>query len=307
MTDLIQRLQHARPTDAELDTMWTREERAVVLDRVLLNATPARPPRRTAWRAVAAATSALVVVPNLVDGGSSAAQADLRGLAMAAVSADGPVIEEGTYLHVKTEAVQRNSRIFGDGRTLDTKRESWVRWDGTRWAIDTRPSEGWREYHRFPRPEEPSLNQPTPEFAASLPDDPDDLRAYLDAHVSGSKSHEEAIFVAVADLARSHLLPPKTLAAALEVLAGVEGVETREVTALGRPAVEISYDEFWEGLAGRQSVVLDRATARVISESESDPGGTYDLTTTLIEVVQELPSDEAERFQHLRGERVYSP
>ncbi len=307
MTDLMQRLQHARPTAVELDTMWTRDKRATVLGRVLADATPGRRPRRTTWLAAAAVASALVVVPSIVDGGSSTAQADLRALAMAAVSADGPVIAEGTYLHVKTEAIQRNSRIFGDGRTLDTNRESWTRWDGSVWAIDTRPSEGWTEYLRFPRPEEPDLSGPTPEFAASLPDDPEELRAYLNEHVSGSSSHEEAIFSAVTGWARSHFLPPKTLAAALEVLAGVEGVETREVTALGRPAVEITYKTFWLGLVERQSVVLDRATAQVISTSSSDPGGTSRSTTTLMEVVQEIPRDEAEKFERLpNGERVYS-
>ena len=63
---------------------------------------------------------------------------------------------------------------------------SWVRWDGEIWAIDTRRSAGWREYHEFARADEPSFGNPTPEFAASLPDHPDALRTYLDEHVSGS-------------------------------------------------------------------------------------------------------------------------
>ncbi len=306
MTDLLQRLQHARPTGADLDRIWPPDERAIVLERIGADALPPRTPSRRAWLGAAAVAVALVVVPSIVDGGGAAAQADLRNLAVAAVSAEGPVIAQGTYLHVKTEAIQRNSSVFGDGRRLDTNRESWVRWDGTTWAIDTRPSAGWREYHVFPRPEEPTLNLPTPEFAASLPGDPDALRAYLDAHVTGSNSHAKAIFVAITDLARSHFLPPKTLGAALEVLAAVDGVQTREVTALGRPAVEITYTEFWSGLTGRHAVILDRATARVISEHDSDPGGGYDLTTTLIEVVREIPGDVANRFQQVgNGERVY--
>ena len=61
-----------------------------------------------------------------------------------------------------------------------------MRWDGEIWAIDTRPSAGWREYHEFARADEPSFGNPTPEFAASLPDHPDALRTYLDEHVSGS-------------------------------------------------------------------------------------------------------------------------
>lgn len=139
------------------------------------------------------------------------------------------------FLHVKTEALQQNSGIFGDGKTLDTNRESWIRWDGKTWAIDSRPSAGWREYQLFPRAAEPYLNNPTPESAAALPDDPDAVRTYLDEHVSGSNSHEEAIFVAVCDLTRSQFLPPETLAAALRVLADVDGIETKDVTFHGRP------------------------------------------------------------------------
>lgn len=306
MTDLMQRLRHARPTDAELDRMWPAHDRASVLGRVLAESSTSRPRRRAAWLAAAAVTSALVVVPSVVGSGDAAAQADLRELAMAAVSADGPVISEGAYLHVKTEAIQRNSSILGDGKTLDTNREEWVRWDGTTWAIDSRPSAGWQEYHEFPRTKDPHLNNPTPEFAASLPDEPAQLRAYLDEHVSGSSSHDEAIFVAVTDLASSHFLPPETLAAALEVLADVEGVETRDVTAFGRPAVEVTYSEFWGELAARDSVVLDVATARVIAKHQSDPGGHYDLTTTLVETVDEIPADVRTAFQQSdNGERVY--
>ena len=306
MTDLMQRMRHARPTEAELDLMWPAHDRAIVLDRILANARTSRSRRRTAWLSAAAVTGALVVAPGVVGSGDAAAQADLRELAMAAVSADGPVIAEGTYLHVKTEAIQRNGRLFGDGKTLDTNREEWVRWDGTTWAIDSRPSAGWHEYLMFPRTEDPYLNSPTPEFAASLPAEPAELRAYLDEHVSGSSSHDEAVFVAVTDLARSHFLPPQTLAAALEVLADVDGVETRDVTAFGRPAVEVTYSEFWGGLVGRGLRSPDRATARVIAEHESNPGGSYDVTTTTVETVGEVPADVRKSFQQFdNGERVY--
>lgn len=307
MPDLMQQLQDARPTKVQLEKMWPEEQRTGALARVL--STPSSTRRHPRWVAalVAAATVAgLAVLPAVIGSGEAAAQADLKALAMAAVAADGPVIEEGTFLHVKTEALQQNSARFSDGETLDTNRESWVRWDGVTWAIDTRPSAGWREYHVFPRSTEPFLGNPTPEFAASLPDDPDALRAYLDEHVSGSSSHEEAIFVAVSDLARSHFLPPETLAAALQVLADVEGVETKDVTVQGRSAVEITYSSFWGLRTGRDSITVDRDTARVISENQSSPGGTYQLTTTLVEVVEEIPQDVRTDFQQLEpGTRVF--
>lgn len=307
MPDLMQQLHAARPTDGQLDTMWPEEQRTEALARVLNTPSHSRRrPLRAGVLVAAATVAALAVAPTILGSGEAAAQADLKALAMAAVAAGGPVIEEGTFLHVKTEALQQNSSLFGDGETLDTNRESWVRWDGETWAIDTRPSAGWREYHEFARADEPSLSNPTPEFAASLPDHPDALRTYLDEHVSGSNSHEEAIFVAVSDLARSHFLPPETLAAALHVLADVEGVETRDVTVQGRSAVEISYSSFWGLFTGRHSITVDRDTARVISENKSDPGGTYDLATTLVEVVDEIPQEVRTVFQQQEdGARVF--
>lgn len=307
MPDLMQQLHDARPTEAELNAMWPEHQRADSLARVLSGSTHAsRPPKRVAALVAAAAVAGFAVMPAVIGSGDASAQADLQALAMSAIAAEGPVIAEGTFLHIKTEALQKNSRVFGDGQTLDTNRESWVRWDGKTWAIDTRPSAGWREYHVFPRTdEEDAFSNPTPEFAASLPDDPDTLRAFLDEHVSGSNSHEEALFVAVADLARSHFLPPETLSAALQVLADVDGVDTEDVTVQGRSAVEITYSSLW-GLAGRESITVDRDTARVLSASESDPGGTYDLSTTLVEVVAEIPQDVQARYRELQpGTRVF--
>lgn len=309
MTDLMQRLTDARPTQTELDMMWPPAARAEALERI--RADGARPPRRRrARRAVlvgaAATIGAAVAIPTVISSGDASAHEDLRALATAAVRADAPVIASGAFLHVKTESVQRNSRIFNDGRMLDTNRESWVRWDGKIWAVDSRPSAGWREYHVFPIPDEPDFSQPTPEFAAALPDTPQALGRYLDEHVQGSNSHEEAIFVAVTDLARSNYLPPKTLAAALKVLSEVDGVETRDVTVQGREAVELTFGEWWEGLLGEHSVTLDRATARVITEKDSDPSSTYTSQTMLVEVVDRVPQNVLDAYRGLEnGERVY--
>lgn len=305
MTDLMQRLTAARPTEAELDTLWAPERRAATRARVLAPAS-ARPrhPRRTAWLAAAAVTGAFVVVPQVVDGGAAAAE-DLRQLAVAAAE-QGGAPARGTFLHVTTEAVQRNSRLFGDGEVLDTNRERWIRWDGHTWAIDTRPSAGWTEHHVFERTTDVSVNNPTPEFAAALPDEPEALGAYLHENVSGSSSHEETMFVAVADLARSQMLPPETLSAALLVLADVDGVSTEDVAVEGRDAVEVTFEQWWGGLVGTQTVTFDRATGRILAERESDPGGSYESVTTMVEVVDEVPADVRADFERYDdGERTY--
>lgn len=298
MTDLMTRLAQARPTGTELAALWPAERRQAVFDRVTAGAATA-PPRhrlRTGWIAAAAAVTCLGTLPAVLDSSDAAAN-DLLALAAAAERTGWEEMAPGTYLHVRTEEVQRNSRIFGNGRVLDTNREKWMSWDGQTWAIDTRPSEGWAEYHVFERPGEPEFSSPTPEFAASLPDDPETLGAYLREHVSGSNSHQEALYVAVTDLARSGYLPAETLAAALMVLADVDGVETEDVVVDGRAAVAITWSQWWGDLLGTDSVVLDRDTAMVLRVSSSDPGGTYELTTTLIEVVDEIPANVEAAFE----------
>lgn len=306
MTDLMQQLAAARPTDDDLDKAWPTADRHRALADVLRRAAPQRRARRrTPWLAAAAVIS-ICAFPIVNPLGDSSAQA-LTELAAVAARQSGPVLAPGTFLHVKTESVQKNSSILDDGKTLDTNREQWVSWDGRILAIDTRPSAGWTEYHVFDQRSDTSFDNPTPEFAASLPDTEAELGAYLDKNVSGSNSHEEAIFTAVTDLAHSNFLPPETLSAALLVLADVDGVSVRDVEVDSRPAVEISYTPWWARLIASEAVTIDKQTARIISVRESDPTGSYRSDTVLSEVVDKVPTDVLAAFtEHPGGKRVYN-
>ncbi len=306
MPDLMQRLTAARPTDDDLETAWPASDCDLALAKIRSRSTRSGARRRTPWRAVAAVVG-LGVFPIVSSLGDSSAQA-LTELAAAASVQLGPQLAPGTFLHMKTEEVQENSRIFGDGETLDTNREQWVSWEGDVLAIDTRPSAGWTEYQEFPAADlEPnSFSGPTPQFAASLPDSAPELAAYLDENVSGSNSHDEAMFVAITDLARSNFLPPQTLSAALEVLSDVDGVSVDDAEVDGRAAVEVSHQAWWQRLIVRKAVTIDKQTARVIGERESDPTLSYRVDTVLSEVVSEVPSDVLAAFDaHHDGERVY--
>jgi len=288
----MDRLTQARPTDLDLREAWPLEERAALLARVRATATRevrCHPHRRAVWLAAASVT-ALAVIPTVLDGGDAQARNDIRQLAAAAADTDGFSFGPGTYLHVKTESVQENSRVFGDGRTYDTNREAWIRWDGAQWAVDTRPSAGWIEYHYFAPSTDIGFSSPTPQFVAQLPDAPAELREYLDNNVSGSNSHDEALFVAITDLANSHLLDPATLAVALEAITDVDGVKTEDVEVEGREAVEISYRRFHLNVLGVDSVTIDKETAQVLRVRSSSPGGTYTSTTTLAESVDRIPA-----------------
>ena len=297
MTDLLARLTEARPTDADLDRMWSPADRSARLDDVLTTRHRRRVGPRVRRTALLAAAAALVAfaVPTVLDSGDASA-ADLRELARAAVRYDGPVLAEGKWLHERSSSVQRNSTLFNDGAVYDNERETWTSWDGTLYLVEHRPSAGWTSYDVLDEKFEPSIGDPTPAFSASLPDEPGALRDYLDDHVSGSSSHDEALFEAVRTLATSHTLPPRTLAAALEVLADIDGVSTDDVEVGCRPAVEATFTQHYLDVLGTSTIVLDRATGQPLSSEESNPNGTYRSTTSLSEVVDAVPADVLAAF-----------
>ena len=279
----------ARPTQVELDHMWST--------------TSGRRPRRfrrTALLVAAAAAVAVVSIPSL--GSGDAVAADLRDLSRAAVSYDGPVLGEGNWLHERSESLQSNDANLSDGAVLDTQRETWTRWDGRVLLIQQRPSRGWTTYDVLDDQTAASYQEPTPAFAQTLPDDAEGLRAYLDPKVFGSSSHSEALFEALTSLATSHTLPPPTLAAAYEALAGIDNVRTSDVQIDGRPAVEITYQE--ELTFSTDSITVDRATGQVLSTSLHSLQSTYTSTTTLSEVVDTVPEVVLNAFQeHEEGVR----
>lgn len=279
----------ARPTQVKLDHMWSptsgRRPRRV---------------RRTALLVAAAAAVAVVAIP-VLDSGDAVA-ADLRDLSRAAVTYDGLVLGEGTWLHERSESLQRNDANLSDGAVLDTQRETWTRWDGQVFLIERRPSEGWTTYDVLDDQTPASYQAPTPEFAQSLPDNAEGLLAYLDSRVFGSSSHSEALFEALTGLATSHTLPPPTLAAAYEALADIDNVRTSDVQIDGRPAVEVTYEE---GLtSSTDSITVDRATGQVLSTSLQSLQSTYTSTTMLSEVVDTVPVVVLNAFQeHEEGVR----
>lgn len=292
MTDLMDRLADHRPTGTELDRMWEPSRREAVLQRVL--AGPRRRRRRAPLLAAAAVLLAVPLVHEVVAPDAAEARADL--LALAAV-ADGPDLAPGQLLHLRSHSEQDNRWPHEDGRDYVNDRESWVGYDGSLWFVETRPGEEWTDYAHLAASGRPDLHDPSPAFAATLPTDPDAFRAYLEPRVSGSNSHEEALYEAVANLIRSHFLPPATLSAALGALADVEGVRTEDVTVAGRDAVRISYRRFGVAFISEDSVTVDRATAQPLSDESRSVQSHYESTNLSSEVVTALPPEVQAVFE----------
>lgn len=317
MTDLLNRLSVARPTDTELEAMWSVPDRAALVRRIDAAGAVRSARYRTAAALglAAAAVTAFSVIPVAVDTPEAAA-ADLRALALTAASYDGPVLQEGAWLHERSETLQRNSptRQGGDGGVYDRERETWTRWDGRVLLVEYSPSAGWTSYdvidgaHAIsdidaPAFDDPaSFQDPTPRFAATLPDTTEGLLSYLDERVFGSSSHDEALYHALIDLATSHTLPPATLAATFGALAEIDGVRTDDVRVQGESAVEVSFAEDASGSV--DTMVVDAATGQVLSMREESANSTFTSTTTLSEVVPAIPSAVVDAFgTHREGVR----
>lgn len=287
--DAITRRSTDRPTQLELDQMWS--------------SAPERGPqraRRVVLLVAAAAIVAVVAIP-VFDSGDAVA-ADLRDLSRAAMTYDGPVLEQGTWVHERSESLQRINAALSDGAVLDTQRETWTRWDGQIHLIERRPSQGWTTYDVLDDDTPASYLEPTPAFAQTLPTDAEGLRAYLDPKVFGSSSHSEALFEALTGLATSRTLPPATLAAAYEALADLDNVRTADVQIDGRPAIEVTYEEGQN--SSTDSITVDRATGQVLSASQVSLQSTYTSTTTLSEVVDTVPAAVLDAFEeHEEGIR----
>lgn len=287
-------LAELRPLTPDLDAEWSARTLGAIVDRP---ATAGRPPlvRLAALVLAAAAVAAVAVVSIPSFDSGDAVAADLRDLSRAAVGQDGPVLGQGTWLHERSESLQRSNPDLSDGAVLDTRRETWTRWDGRVLVIEQRPSQGWTTYNIFDDDNAASYQSPTPEFARTLPDDAEGLIAYLDPLVFGASSHSEALFSALTSLATSHTLPPATLAAAYTALGDIDNVRTSDVSIDGRAAVEITYDE--QLTSSTNSITVDRATGQVLATKLNSRQGTYTSTTMMSEVVDTVPADVLRTFR----------
>lgn len=145
-------------------------------------------------------------------------------------------------------------------------------------------------YYAFP-PGEDSINNPSPAFLATLPTDPAALLNYLRAHVHGSSSTDEAVFVAVGDMLSGGFAPPALRAATLRVLERTPHVTVRSgQDSLGRTATVVDFvDE--SGRPGVvQSLYFDPATARLLQTGRTASDLAYSGTVVSSDVVNSIPA-----------------
>jgi hypothetical protein len=129
----------------------------------------------------------------------------------------------------------------------------------------------------FAGPTTPTLEQPTRDFFASLPTDVDGLNTYLRAHVAGSSSHDEAVFVAVGDLLRpmDGFASPALRGAMVGVLSRTPGVTVHlgQRDYLGRPAIRADFVDQQLRPGEIQSLYFDQSTFQLLEERNGRPDG----------------------------------
>jgi hypothetical protein len=163
---------------------------------------------------------------------------------------------------------------------------NWVAANGDDWLLEDQGGSPLCTY--YPYLGTPNPNHPNTDYLRSLPTDPKALAAYLRAHVTGSNSTDQAIFVAISDTLGNYegLVPPDLRAAFVEVLARVPSVTVRSGVPYGdggtattftyKHSASLWFDESTAQLVGPQAApayrIVDKLPDHVASRQTCPRG-----------------------------------
>jgi hypothetical protein len=270
--DVIRQLAAYRPIESDLESVFPAARREVLLHRSMAPSPAQGAPvrhRRTAragWIAagVVVVTAALIILQVVLPGGTTggsprASAAVLELLATKAGAAPADILRPGQFRYLVETDVEGGSK-----RVL----ESWTSSDGHIWRRDSQGDAV--RYYQFPPAPLFGVGAPTlsPQGLDPITTDPASLNRYLRAHVHGSNTPDEAVFVASGDIVRTGFAPPALRAAAIRVLEStphVQAVATND--ADGKPSVKVTYDDPAFGHAP-QSLFFDPATSVLLEQTD---------------------------------------
>jgi hypothetical protein len=305
--DIMRHLESYRPGVRADD--WGQTERAAALDAALHaeRATSISHPftsRRRRWltavggvAAVAAVALVIELVPSSGHGQPAGNSQGPRTPTLSSSSSSpapiprGPVErladaarlttlgnpQDGQYWYHRVDLYQP----IGHSKTLTVVGSStnWVAANGDDWTVQ---DEGSRSCTYYPYLGTPNPNHPNTDYLDSLPTDAHALETYLRAHVQGSNSTDQAIFVAISDTLHNYegLVPPNLRAAFVGVLAQVPSVTVRSGVRYGDGATATTFTYKNEG-----SLWFDESTAQLV----------YEQATPAYRIVDKLPDRVASR------------
>jgi RNA polymerase sigma-70 factor (ECF subfamily) len=278
--DLFSRLSAADPA-AEQDRLSVPELTARA-QRVLEHASAPSGLVRTRVRrrwllavptAVAVAL-AIVVAPSFVGPKVDAQAAELLTDAASAISTTDPSATPAQWWRVAIigEALNISGPSGTTLTTVPTSSVEYVAVDGNRPSYVVDGVGAARQVTTAtltPNEIGGSWQAPDPAFLSGLPRDTQALRDRLYSDTAGhGQSRNGEVFVYVADVLRSGLVPADLRASLYRVLATVPGVRVSSHDARigGRTGVAFSYDEAVSGTL--QEIVIDTATGDLVGERE---------------------------------------
>lgn len=325
--DVMDQLAKFRPDAESLDEQWPPARRAELAGSIRrgdqgvnarLRHRPAPQQKRSRRRRLVAASAlaaaalvAAVVAPTLLPNGapggaSPAAAAALERLARVAANTPADIAGPGEFVHT----VVRNHQVgvFLDNppndktRDIDDRYESWTASGGEFWRHDSSVAKAGdgTVLHRgkdtlfFPARSGAAdrFGEASSPYGSPLPTDADELQTYLRAHVHGSNSKDEAMFLALGDVLRSTTAPAALRSAALTVLARVDHVTlgTSTEDSQGRRVQEFVFadDSIRAGVV--QRFFVDPRTAQLIEERTTQPKLVNTTTTLVSDVVDSVPN-----------------
>lgn len=308
--DPFELLTSARPTDTSLRETWSSHRSDAALTSMEQHAVadaphPALVPRRRINRrrwvalvsAAAAISAAAVVMPALLGDRGTSATAALRPLVMIAEKAEPVVIPDGQFLHLVTvENPDGTPAGASGGEEYPRTMESWMSAAGHLWRRDT-TADGTVRIEDFGVQDGSLFNlRSTPVTQLDLPADPEALAEVLRRDVTGSTSKNEATFVAIAELSRTGVLPPRVRAASLEVLASLPEVTATKIDVGGQSRVRVVFTDESRRKDETRVLFFDSTTAQLVEEAGTFRGVTnFRSVITRREVVAEMPSGLADR------------
>lgn len=270
--------------------------------------------------AVAVVAACLLAVVGLVvvaarpggDGPVTAPTATSRAVAvldrMSAIAFTAPdtPVRADQFVYVRSRVISNNGALGGPVElTAPHPREIWLAQDsssrGARGSVIREDGQDWPIVTSGPDPA--GIRRPTYSWLASLPTDPAALERMLQSQVTvaDGQEPEQALFDAIGDLVSENVLPPRTAAALLDVVARIPGVDVDDdaTDAIGRHGVGIGRTDtrfhvrsVWVFRAGTATVLGSRQyfTGRLAGPGAGS--ALFNATAVLERAVVDRPGQE---------------
>ncbi|MEU5160492.1 CU044_5270 family protein [Streptomyces sp. NPDC020875] len=228
----------------------------------------------------------------------------LERAALAAAASSPAKVSAGQYVYIKTVGYTSVLSETAAGRMellrQDEAMQQWTAVDGSERTLRRK---GGEDQLLPERPGSGTLNSPTYNYLAALPDDPEALvRRIRDEaernHGSGSDSTtgvDQQSFVTIGDLLRNGVTPPETAAALYRAAALIPGVDVvpDAVDAAGRRGVAVVRVHKGE----RIEWIFEKSTSRLLGERtvlvEDSSWGKSGTVVTSVALVESGVVDKA--------------